>query len=103
MEFESGNNSSSSVTMPAHPGKISTEGGALIRVVARSMAGRAGLLLGLMDLVPTAVYAAPPISALIRSEYQKQNWQVEDGLPENNIRMIAQRPDGALLLATASG
>lgn len=37
------------------------------------------------------------------SEYQKQNWQVEDGLPENNVRMIAQRPDGRLLLATSSG
>ncbi len=37
------------------------------------------------------------------SKYQKQNWQVEDGLPENNVRMIAQRPDGRLLLATSSG
>lgn len=37
------------------------------------------------------------------SEYQKQNWQVEDGLPENNVRMITQRPDGLLLLATSSG
>ena len=37
------------------------------------------------------------------SEYQKQNWQVEEGLPENNVRMIAQRPDGRLLLATSSG
>lgn len=37
------------------------------------------------------------------SEYQKQGWQVEDGLPENNVRMIAQEPDGSLLLATAAG
>lgn len=37
------------------------------------------------------------------SEYQKQDWQVEDGLPENNIRMIGQRPDGTLLLASSSG
>jgi ligand-binding sensor domain-containing protein/signal transduction histidine kinase len=37
------------------------------------------------------------------SEYQKQVWQVEDGLPENNVRMITQLPDGSLLLATASG
>lgn len=36
-------------------------------------------------------------------DYQKQNWQVEDGLPENNVRMIGQRPDGRLLLATSSG
>jgi signal transduction histidine kinase/ligand-binding sensor domain-containing protein len=75
----------------------------LIRAVARSMAGRAGLLLGLTHLVVVTVHAAPPFSTLMLSEYQKQNWQVEDGLPENNIRMIAQRPDGALLLATASG
>jgi len=37
------------------------------------------------------------------SEYQKQNWQVEDGLPENNVRMIGQRSDGHLLIATTSG
>jgi ligand-binding sensor domain-containing protein/signal transduction histidine kinase len=37
------------------------------------------------------------------SEYQKQNWQVEDGLPDNYVRMIVQRPDGFLLLATSSG
>jgi len=36
-------------------------------------------------------------------EYQKQEWQVEDGLPENNVRMISQQPDGTLLLATFSG
>lgn len=37
------------------------------------------------------------------AEFQKQEWQVEDGLPESNVRMIAQRQDGALLLATFSG
>jgi ligand-binding sensor domain-containing protein/signal transduction histidine kinase len=52
--------------------------------------------------------AAPSAMATDREhlrlpEYQKQNWQVEDGLPENNVRMIAQRPDGHLLLATSSG
>jgi ligand-binding sensor domain-containing protein/signal transduction histidine kinase len=36
-------------------------------------------------------------------DYQKQNWQVEDGLPENNVRMIGQRADGRLVLATSSG
>ena len=36
-------------------------------------------------------------------DYQKQNWQVEDGLPENNVRMIGQRSDGRLLLATSTG
>lgn len=47
--------------------------------------------------------ASPPFSVLRLSEYQKQDWQVEDGLPENNIRMIAQRADGMLVLATSSG
>ncbi|WP_244501906.1 sensor histidine kinase [Terriglobus roseus] len=37
------------------------------------------------------------------SEYQKQNWQVEDGLSESNVRQIAQGPDRKLLLATFSG
>lgn len=35
--------------------------------------------------------------------YQKDSWQVEAGLPSNNIRMIVQQPDGRLLLATAGG
>lgn len=37
------------------------------------------------------------------SEYQKQDWQVEDGLPQSNIRMIVQTPDGNLLIATSGG
>jgi ligand-binding sensor domain-containing protein/signal transduction histidine kinase len=58
------------------------------------------LLLG-MGAARTSI-AAPP-STLRLSEYQKQDWQVEDGLPENNVRMIAQQPDGTLLLANSSG
>ena len=46
---------------------------------------------------------AMPSTNLQFSEYQKHDWQVEDGLPENNVRMVAQRPDGTLLLATSSG
>jgi ligand-binding sensor domain-containing protein/signal transduction histidine kinase len=37
------------------------------------------------------------------SEYQKNNWQVEAGLPSNDIHMIVQQRDGRLLLATAAG
>ena len=44
-----------------------------------------------------------PLQNLRLSEYQKQDWQVEDGLPDNNVRMIAQRRDGMLVLATSSG
>jgi ligand-binding sensor domain-containing protein/signal transduction histidine kinase len=54
--------------------------------------------------VAANAYAAPPTHTTLRlSEYQKQDWQVEDGLPENYVRMITQRPDGVLLLATSSG
>jgi ligand-binding sensor domain-containing protein/signal transduction histidine kinase len=37
------------------------------------------------------------------SEYQKQDWQVEDGLPQGNVRAIAVAPDGRLLIATGRG
>lgn len=56
-------------------------------------------LLLLCLLVVPHLYAVP----LRLSEYQKQEWQVEDGLPENQVRSIAQLPGGALLLATAGG
>jgi ligand-binding sensor domain-containing protein/signal transduction histidine kinase len=67
----------------------------------------ATMLLRVMTLVIVSGLAmaalAAPSSNLRLSEYQKQDWQVEDGLPENNVRMIAQRPDGTLLLASSSG
>jgi hypothetical protein len=37
------------------------------------------------------------------SEYQQQGWQVEDGLPANNVRSIAQRTDGSLVISSSSG
>lgn len=36
-------------------------------------------------------------------EYQKDNWQVEAGLPSNDIHMVVQQADGTLLLGTAAG
>jgi ligand-binding sensor domain-containing protein/signal transduction histidine kinase len=53
--------------------------------------------------MPVVARAATAPTTLRLSEYQKQDWQVEDGLPENYVRTIAQRPDGVLLLATSSG
>ncbi|MEK6398905.1 MAG: two-component regulator propeller domain-containing protein, partial [Terriglobus sp.] len=47
--------------------------------------------------------AQSPSTPLRLAEYQKQEWHVEDGLPESNVRMIVQRQDGNLLLATFSG
>ena len=66
---------------------------------------RQGLALGIASalLGCLAASAATPPTVLHMSEYQKQDWQVEDGLPENYVRTIAQRPDGELLLATSSG
>ena len=46
----------------------------------------------------------PAISATVRlSEYQKQEWQVEDGLPQSELRAITQVPGGRLLIATYGG
>jgi ligand-binding sensor domain-containing protein/signal transduction histidine kinase len=57
------------------------------------------ILLCLVAFASVALASAP----FRLSEYQKQDWQIEDGLPDNNVRMVAQRPDGMLLLATGSG
>ena len=54
-------------------------------------------------LLGVAGAAWPEPVGLRLPDYQKQNWQVEDGLPENNVRMIGQRQDGRLMLATSSG
>lgn len=66
-----------------------------------------GLILSVLLCVAAGIFArgatAQTSSPLRLSEYQKQDWQIEDGLPDNNVRMIAQRPDGLLLLATGSG
>src|SRR6201997_4292571 len=46
----------------------------------------------------------PAFSATVRlSEYQKQEWQVEDGLPQSDLRAITQVPGGRLLIATYGG
>src|ERR1700691_3590587 len=45
--------------------------------------------------------AAPATQAL--SEYQKQDWGVEDGLPQGNVRTIVQDPSGVLLIGTGGG
>ncbi len=59
--------------------------------------------ISLIIIAGTVLPAVAADAHLRLSEYQKQDWQVEDGLPENNVRMIAQQPDGRLLVATASG
>ena len=71
------------------------------RIIIRPVAW-SWLLLGLFTSVNDDSAMAERVKLQL-ADYQKQNWQVEDGLPENNVRMIGQRPDGRLLLATSSG
>ncbi len=49
----------------------------------------------------TLLDAAQSTRAL--SEYQKQDWGVEDGLPQGNVRTIVQDPSGVLLVGTGGG
>ena len=37
------------------------------------------------------------------SQYDRTSWQREEGLPSNEVRALAQAPDGQLLIGTASG
>lgn len=37
------------------------------------------------------------------SQYDLTEWQREEGLPSNEVRVLAQAPDGQLLIGTASG
>ncbi|MEO6911819.1 MAG: two-component regulator propeller domain-containing protein, partial [Edaphobacter sp.] len=67
-----------------------------------SLATATSLLL-LFSLAAVAAQPMPRISSLPFPEYQKQGWQVEDGLSENNVRMITQRVDGSILVASSSG
>lgn len=62
---------------------------------------RVSIRLAPIVVLIAAGQAAPPRRAL--SEYHKQVWQVEDGLPQGNVRAICQRPGGALLVATGAG
>jgi ligand-binding sensor domain-containing protein/signal transduction histidine kinase len=83
---------------------ISSPGRSFSRCYSGTVIGWLNLLAILLAaLVGTALPAVAANAHLRLSEYQKQDWQVEDGLPENNVRMITQRSDGLLLLATASG
>src|ERR1700741_864909 len=83
------------------PSNPFTAGWAKTPTILRLASGTVALLL--LWLVAALARAAPTPTTLRLSEYQKQDWQVEDGLPENYVRMITQRPDGVLLLATSSG
>jgi ligand-binding sensor domain-containing protein/signal transduction histidine kinase len=87
--------------MLLRPAKPFAAGWAETPIILRFAPGRVALFL--LCFVAVVAQAASAPTTLRLSEYQKQDWQVEDGLPENYVRMITQRPDGVLLLATSSG
>ena len=53
-------------------------------------------------LILFALHAAA-LGASENYEYSHRVWRIEDGLPENRIRTIAQTPDGYLWLGTGEG
>ena len=53
--------------------------------------------------VPTLASAYPDGPAMALSEYQKQEWHVEDGLPQSNVRTIIQAKNRLLLVGTSEG
>jgi signal transduction histidine kinase/ligand-binding sensor domain-containing protein len=54
-------------------------------------------------LVPTLAAAHADGPSISLSEYQKQEWHVEDGLPQSNVRAIIQAKNRFLLIATSEG
>jgi ligand-binding sensor domain-containing protein/signal transduction histidine kinase len=54
-------------------------------------------------LIPALASASPDGPAIALSEYQKQEWHVEDGLPQSNVRAIIQAKNRLLLVGTSEG
>ena len=54
-------------------------------------------------LIPAVAVARPIDSSIALSEYQKQEWHVEDGLPQSNVRAIIQAKNRLLLIGTSEG
>ena len=56
----------------------------------------------LRQMLLLLLFLSPCLSAVSAtvtlSEYQKQEWQVEDGLPQSELRAITQVPGGRLLM-----
>lgn len=64
---------------------------------ARSLLGFALLA----AITAASAVALDPVRNL--SQYDRTSWQREQGLPSNEVRALAQAPDGQLLIGTASG
>ncbi len=56
-----------------------------------------------LALLVTWLIASVCLSTVARAQYGFDHWMVEDGLPQNLIRGIAQTPDGYLWIATLDG
>ncbi len=57
----------------------------------------------LWGLAAASLAIAAPFGTRALSEYQKQDWGVEDGLPQGNVRTIVRDPAGPLLIGTGGG
>src|SRR5215471_48989 len=77
---------------------ISREAPKPIRVNSGKAAAFAFLL-----FLPAIVSAQNKSTPISLSEYQKQEWHVEDGLPQGNVRAITQAPDRSLMIGTSEG
>src|SRR5689334_14011658 len=76
----------------------------LVSHVSLSAIGRrSGAVLALLALVGGLVAAQGKPSLISLSEYQKQEWHVEDGLPQGNVRAITQAPNRSLMIGTSDG
>src|SRR5262245_12518556 len=62
-----------------------------------------GTVLAFLVLAPTLTAAQGKSTLISLSEYQKQEWHVEDGLPQGNVRTIAQAADRSLMIGTSEG
>ncbi len=62
---------------------------------------RATILLGIACFAATRVYALEPDRLI--SQYHKQVWQVEDGLPHNYVTALLEDATGFLLVGTDEG
>jgi ligand-binding sensor domain-containing protein/signal transduction histidine kinase len=62
-----------------------------------------GTVLVLLALAPVIAAAQAKTSLISLSEYQKQEWHVEDGLPQGNVRAITQAPNRSLMIGTSDG
>ena len=74
---------------------------------ALAFATLAFAILALAGVALTTVAAAPSPSPTRTSipppAYVRRIWRIQDGLPENRIRALAQTPDGYLWVGTSSG